>query len=170
MSARCKRGGRIYPLRSNIWPWALSSIKPYSESFADVATLCLPADNAPVNFGNTTQCTNIGHWDYVDWRVHKLFQYNPITNTSKMLIDKIQFANGVILSPEEDFVLVAETGKSRILRLMSGLLGNVEQFAVSNPYSWDSCAERLNLYLQANYVTDADKKCAVLLSVCGPKS
>ncbi|XP_063231195.1 adipocyte plasma membrane-associated protein Hemomucin-like isoform X2 [Bacillus rossius redtenbacheri] len=46
----------------------------------------------------------------------RLFQYNPKTNSSKVLIDKLQFANGVILSQEEDFVLVAETGRSRVHR------------------------------------------------------
>ncbi|XP_066996419.2 adipocyte plasma membrane-associated protein Hemomucin [Anabrus simplex] len=46
----------------------------------------------------------------------RLFRYDPQTKQSKVLIDQLQFANGVVLSPEEDFVLVAETARSRIHR------------------------------------------------------
>lgn len=44
----------------------------------------------------------------------RLFHYNRSTKQSKLLIDQLYFANGVALSPNEDFIVVAETGASRI--------------------------------------------------------
>lgn len=38
------------------------------------------------------------------------------TGQSLVLIEGVFFANGVQLSPKEDFVLVCETFKSRVLR------------------------------------------------------
>ncbi|KAL1130102.1 hypothetical protein AAG570_013041 [Ranatra chinensis] len=46
----------------------------------------------------------------------RLLVYNPKKNTSKVLLEKLYFPNGVALSADESFVLVAETGKARILR------------------------------------------------------
>nr|CAD7264043.1 unnamed protein product [Timema shepardi] len=46
----------------------------------------------------------------------RLLKYNPVTNTSEVLLDKLHFANGVILSPLEDFVVVAETAASKLQR------------------------------------------------------
>lgn len=46
----------------------------------------------------------------------RLIHYNPVTKQNKVLISGLQFANGVVLSPDEEFVLVAETGKSMIHR------------------------------------------------------
>jgi len=45
-----------------------------------------------------------------------LLRYDPKTKRNEVLIDGLHFANGVVLSPAEDFVLVAETAKSRIHR------------------------------------------------------
>lgn len=46
----------------------------------------------------------------------RLFQYNRATKQSKVLIDELYFANGIALSPNEEFVVVAETGASRLSR------------------------------------------------------
>lgn len=46
----------------------------------------------------------------------RLFQYNRATKQNKALIDELYFANGVALSPNEDFVVVAETAASRLNR------------------------------------------------------
>lgn len=46
----------------------------------------------------------------------RLFHYNRQTKQNKVLIDELWFANGVALSPNEDFVVVAETGASRLRR------------------------------------------------------
>ncbi|CAG9763984.1 unnamed protein product [Ceutorhynchus assimilis] len=46
----------------------------------------------------------------------RLMHYNAKTKTNKVLIDELFFANGVALSKDEEFVIVAETGSSRIQR------------------------------------------------------
>lgn len=46
----------------------------------------------------------------------RLLKYDPKTNSNEVLIDGLHFANGVVLSPKEDFVLVAESVRSRIHR------------------------------------------------------
>lgn len=46
----------------------------------------------------------------------RLFQYNRSTGKSKLLLDNLYFANGVALSPNEDFVVVAETAALRVTR------------------------------------------------------
>lgn len=46
----------------------------------------------------------------------RLIHYNAKTKENTVLIDGINFANGVALSEDEEFVIVAETAGSRILR------------------------------------------------------
>lgn len=46
----------------------------------------------------------------------RLIRYDPRTRVSDVLLDKVYFANGVAVSTEGDFVLVAETFNLRILR------------------------------------------------------
>lgn len=46
----------------------------------------------------------------------RLFKYDRKTKQNKALIDEIYFANGVALSPNEDFVVVTELAASRLLR------------------------------------------------------
>ncbi|XP_021947309.1 adipocyte plasma membrane-associated protein isoform X1 [Folsomia candida] len=46
----------------------------------------------------------------------RLLKYDPRTKSSTVLMREIHFANGVQLSQNEDFVLVSETAKSRVLR------------------------------------------------------
>ena len=46
----------------------------------------------------------------------RLLVYHPKTGEVEALISGVHFANGVQLSPEGDYVLVAETGSARILR------------------------------------------------------
>jgi sugar lactone lactonase YvrE len=46
----------------------------------------------------------------------RLFSYNPATEEIKLHLSDLFFANGVAISPKQDYVLVNETGKSRILR------------------------------------------------------
>uniref|UniRef100_A0A182QU17 Strictosidine synthase conserved region domain-containing protein n=1 Tax=Anopheles farauti TaxID=69004 RepID=A0A182QU17_9DIPT len=46
----------------------------------------------------------------------RLFHYDRSTGKNKVLLDRLYFANGVALSPNEDFVLVAETMASQIRR------------------------------------------------------
>lgn len=46
----------------------------------------------------------------------RLFHYNRATKQNTVLLDQLYFANGVALSPNEDFVVVAETAPSRLMR------------------------------------------------------
>ena len=46
----------------------------------------------------------------------RLFVYNPNNKSIELLLDGLQFANGVTLSAEEDFVLVNETGSYQVRR------------------------------------------------------
>ncbi|CAB3363935.1 Hypothetical predicted protein [Cloeon dipterum] len=46
----------------------------------------------------------------------RLFKFDPATKTNTLLLDKIHFANGLALSPNEDFLIVAETVRCRVIR------------------------------------------------------
>ncbi len=57
-------------------------------------------------------------YDLFDHRPNgRLLCYDPATKETKLLLDKLYFANGVALSPDESFVLVNETYAYRITRL-----------------------------------------------------
>lgn len=64
-----------------------------------------------------------------------LHVYDPATGETENLIDDIVFANGVALSPEEDFVLVSENGSYRILRywLTGSQAGETDVFIENLP-------------------------------------
>lgn len=47
----------------------------------------------------------------------RLFKYDRKTKKNTVLLDQLNFANGVVLSPNEDFVLVSETMSSTIRRV-----------------------------------------------------
>ena len=46
----------------------------------------------------------------------RLLAYDPSTKTTRLVLDKLYFANGVAVSPDQSFVLVVETGKYRVQR------------------------------------------------------
>lgn len=46
----------------------------------------------------------------------RLIQFDPKSGISEVLIDNLHFANGVQLSIDEDFVMVAEMVQSRVWR------------------------------------------------------
>lgn len=55
--------------------------------------------------------------DILEHRGHgRLLVYDPKTKKTEVLLSGIQFANGVAVSPEQDFVLLNETGSYRILK------------------------------------------------------
>lgn len=45
-----------------------------------------------------------------------LYSYDPRDKTTRLLVDQLYFANGVAVDHRQEFVLVVETGKYRILR------------------------------------------------------
>jgi sugar lactone lactonase YvrE len=46
----------------------------------------------------------------------RLLAYDPGTRTTRLVLDKLYFANGVAISPDQSFVLVVETSKFRVKR------------------------------------------------------
>jgi sugar lactone lactonase YvrE len=46
----------------------------------------------------------------------RLLAYDPVTGTASAVLKGLDFANGVAVSPEQDFVLVNETGSYRVIR------------------------------------------------------
>lgn len=65
----------------------------------------------------------------------RLLEFDTETKEAKVLLDQLRFPNGVQLSPEEDFVLVAETTMARIRRVyVSGLMkGGADMFVENMP-------------------------------------
>ncbi|MCH8069011.1 MAG: SMP-30/gluconolactonase/LRE family protein [Candidatus Marinimicrobia bacterium] len=57
---------------------------------------------------------------YHDILIHRpfgrLLRFDPSSGDLKGLLDRLFFTNGVALSPDEDFVLVAETSQYQITR------------------------------------------------------
>ncbi|KRZ71620.1 Transposon Tf2-11 polyprotein [Trichinella papuae] len=50
------------------------------------------------------------------------------------------------------------------------MLNQIEAFQPENGASWELYVERLNFYFEANDITSAEKKRAILMSVCGPSA
>jgi len=46
----------------------------------------------------------------------RLMEYNPHSGAGRVLLDNLVFANGVTLSPDEDFLLVVEMGTYSVIR------------------------------------------------------
>jgi sugar lactone lactonase YvrE len=56
--------------------------------------------------------------DLVEHRPNgRLLAYDPATRQTRVVFDRLHFANGVALGPEDSFVVVAETGKYRLWRV-----------------------------------------------------
>ncbi|XP_053572836.1 adipocyte plasma membrane-associated protein isoform X2 [Bombina bombina] len=63
----------------------------------------------------------------------RLLQYNPMKQTTVTLLDGLYMANGLALSPEEDYILIAETSVCRILRYwLTGSKAGVKEIFVDN--------------------------------------
>lgn len=54
----------------------------------------------------------------VIWRhaLHRLLRYDPFHNSTEVMLNNLHFANGVQLSRYDDFVLVAECSRARIIK------------------------------------------------------
>lgn len=48
----------------------------------------------------------------------RLLRHDPLHNSTEVLLDNLYFANGVQLSRYNDFVLVAEGSRARIVKLV----------------------------------------------------
>lgn len=65
----------------------------------------------------------------------RLLVYDPVQGEARELLDQLYFANGVALSPGEDFLLINETSRYRISRywLSGERAGTVDVFAENLP-------------------------------------
>ena len=90
------------------------------------------------------------YWDGEKWEVLKgslidigsqnptgrVLKYSPKTKKTEVILKNIQFANGIALSKDEDYFLVAETGKYKILKywLKGEKKGKTELFAICSGF------------------------------------
>lgn len=65
----------------------------------------------------------------------RLIHYSRASGKTKVLLDKIWFTNGVALSPAEDFLVVSDQGRSKIVKvwLKDEKRGETETFAEGIP-------------------------------------
>lgn len=101
------------------------------------ASNAVTASDGSVYFSSSSQRFTIDRWraDLIEHSgTGRLMRRNP-DGTVDVLRGGLQFANGVVLSPDETFVLVAETGAARISRLwLSGArAGDWDVFADDLP-------------------------------------
>lgn len=70
----------------------------------------------------------------------RLLRYDPVKNTTEVLLENLRFANGIQLSRYEDFILICETFAARILKYnIKGInAGRAEVFAENLPGTPDN--------------------------------
>ncbi len=74
--------------------------------------------------------------DFLEHRPNgRLLAYDPATKTTRVVLDTLYFANGVAISPDQQFLVVAETAKYRLLRywLAGERRGHVEPLIENLP-------------------------------------
>ncbi|MGB7980211.1 MAG: SMP-30/gluconolactonase/LRE family protein [Candidatus Nanopelagicales bacterium] len=118
----------------------------------EVTTLADHVDGAPINCADDLAVASDGTvflsdastkypieqylTDLVEHRPNgRLLAHDLGTGTTKVLLDGLHFANGVTLSPDQDYLLVAESGMYRVLRLwlQGPRAGQSEVFADNLP-------------------------------------
>lgn len=89
-----------------------SCILPLSScSFADDA---IEASDGSVYFSDASTKFGLVDWflDALEARPHgRLLKYDPLAKKTSVVLSDLAFANGVALSPNEDFLIVCETWK-----------------------------------------------------------
>lgn len=95
----------------------------------------------------------------------RLLAFDPKTNKTTLLLDKLVFANGVAISPDQSFLLVNETGRYRIHRvwLRGGKQGKSEIFADNLPGFPDGISSNGRDKFWLALVTPRDKTLDMLL-------
>ena len=89
------------------------------EKMVFVDDLDIAADGT-IWFSDASQRFDQHHfiYDFIEARsTGRLFAYNPATDTLTLKMDGLFFANGVALGPDDNYVLVNETGTGKIHRL-----------------------------------------------------
>ena len=94
-------------------------------------------DISPEKYNGKWDCMYASKLDLIRGgpRRGRLLEYNPATDEVSVLVDGIHFANGVSVSPDETFVVVAETFQARTLKyyLDGPKKGNLEPINASFP-------------------------------------
>jgi len=63
----------------------------------------------------------------------RIIEFDPSSQTNKVLLGDLSFANGVALAPNNDFLLVVETGEYRVIKVwLQGALEGQVQEVISN--------------------------------------
>jgi hypothetical protein len=72
--------------------------------------------------------------DVMEQRPHgRLLAYDPDSGETRLVLDGLYFANGIILSPDESYALVGELGRMRVRRVwLSGPRQGESDFFVEN--------------------------------------
>ncbi len=80
---------------------------------------CEISDDGTIYFSDASEKFGVGSYmeDMLEGRPHgKLLAYEPATKKTTVLMDKLYFANGVAVGPQDEFVLVNETYRFRVMR------------------------------------------------------
>jgi len=98
--------------------------------FSDSTTITLKNESGRFDAWGAARIASIASLD-----TGRLIKFDPKTLQAKNLVDGLVFANGVSLSHNEEFVLVAETGRYRIVRywLKGEKAGTTDVFAENLP-------------------------------------
>ena len=83
---------------------------------------------APAEHGGTLQASVL---DLLEHDPNgRLFRYDPASSELDLLLDRLAFPNGVAVAESGDFLLLAETGRYRVLRLDLALESSAEATAI----------------------------------------
>ncbi len=77
------------------------------------------ADNGDIYFSNASQKYDVSNYllDFLEASATgQVLKYDAATQETELLIDNLFFGNGIALSPNDAFLLVNETGRSRVLK------------------------------------------------------
>lgn len=97
------------------------------------------ASDGSIYFSDGSSKFDISHHALDDVMEHgghgRLLRYEPQSGKTETLLDGLQFANGVAVGPEENYVLINETGSYRVMRfwLKGPQAGSAEVFIDALP-------------------------------------
>ena len=72
----------------------------------------------------------------------RVIEYNPHTDTARVLVDRIAFANGILVDDDETYLLVNELNRSQIIRIDLTLVSKL-----SVPIHWNDRRESDDEYI-----------------------
>lgn len=100
----------------------------------------------------------------------RLLQYNPKTKKNKVLMSNLHFSNGVALSADEAFVVVAETMRNRVHKyhLRGPKAGKSEVFVDGLPGMPDNIKRDARGNFLIPLIVPVDQGAPQLLSIIGP--